>query len=95
MEVSRFRYPGDRNLIGNRVKEARLSENPPATQKDILARLENEGFIFDETVISKIEKGTRGVNTIELFALAKVLKKTPNWLLDFDSLRQLYVADEK
>jgi transcriptional regulator with XRE-family HTH domain len=52
----------DRNLIGKRVKEARLSENPKVTQKDFLARLELEGLKLDVTAISKIETGSRHVN---------------------------------
>jgi hypothetical protein len=71
----------DRNLIGDRVKQARTSCRPKITQNDLLARLEIRGIILNETAISKIEAKTRPVTDIELVAIAESLDVTVNWLL--------------
>lgn len=71
----------DKNLIGNRLRQARLAESPKATQKDISARLEVLGIKRSDSSIGKIEAGTRPVSTVQLMALAKVMKVSAAWLL--------------
>ena len=70
-----------KNIIGARVREARLRAKPKTTQKDLLARLEIREIYLEKTAISKIEAGTRSVNDKELLAIADALHVTPNWLL--------------
>lgn len=70
-----------KNRIGNRLREARLSERPKATQEDVSARLAIMGVSLSASSIGKIENGTRPVTDIQLCALAKALKVTPAWLL--------------
>lgn len=71
----------ERNLIGDRVREARLSTKPKITQKDLLARLEVRGINLEKTTISKIESKTRSVTDIELVAIADSLNVSIKWLL--------------
>ncbi len=70
-----------KNRIGNRLREARLSERPKATQEDVSARLATMGVSLSASSIGKIENFTRPVTDIQLCALAKALKVTPAWLL--------------
>lgn len=70
-----------RNLIGDRVKEARLKAKPKVTQTDLLARLATRGISLEKTTISKIEAKTRPVTDIELVAIADALKVDILWLL--------------
>ena len=70
-----------RNISGERIRLARLSEKPPATQKDISARLELNGIILSDSSIGKIEHGASAVTDIQLKAFAKVLKVKISWLL--------------
>jgi len=70
-----------KNIIGKRVREARLRAKPKITQVDLLARLEIREIYLEKTAISKIEAGTRPVNDKELLAFADALHVTPNWLL--------------
>ena len=70
-----------RNIIGVRVKEARLKERPIATQKDLSARLESYGVILSYSAIAKIESGVNAVSDIQLVAFAKALKVSTAWLL--------------
>lgn len=70
-----------KNRIGGRLREARLSERPKATQEDVSARLATMGVSLSASSIGKIENGTRPVTDIQLCALAKALEVTAAWLL--------------
>jgi transcriptional regulator with XRE-family HTH domain len=70
-----------KNIIGDRVQQARKAAKPPITQTDLVARLEVQGMKVDQSVISKIESGQRPVFDFEVVALAKVLKVSVGWLL--------------
>ena len=73
--------PTQRNLIGDRVRQARLRAKPKITQTDLLARLAVRGIELEKTTISKIEAKTRPVTDIELVALAEALGVSILWLL--------------
>jgi transcriptional regulator with XRE-family HTH domain len=70
-----------KNLIGDRLRLARLTKKPIVRQKDLLARLDLMEIYMPESSISKIEAGTRSVTDIELAAIAKALRVDVNWLL--------------
>jgi transcriptional regulator with XRE-family HTH domain len=74
-----------KNIIGERVRAARMKEKPKVTQLDLLARLEIRGIYLEKTAISKIETGTRPVSDKELVAIADALRVTPNWLLKIEN----------
>ena len=73
-----------KNLIGERVRQARLRAKPKITQLDLLARLEVREIYLEKTSISKIEAGTRLMTDKELVAIADALHVTPNWLLKIE-----------
>ncbi len=70
-----------KNLIGDRVREARHRRNPKITQIDLLARLAIRGVYMESTSISKIESYKRPVSDIELVAIAEALNVNILWLL--------------
>ena len=70
-----------RNIIGERVKEARLQFTPPLTQDQLSGRLAKEGTQIDRVVLAKIEGGLRCAFDYEVRALASVLRVDANWLL--------------
>jgi transcriptional regulator with XRE-family HTH domain len=70
-----------KNLIGDRVREARHRRNPKITQLDLLARLAIRGIYLESTSISKIESYKRPVTDIELVAIAEALNVSVLWLL--------------
>ncbi|MBS4535587.1 helix-turn-helix transcriptional regulator [Clostridium sp. D2Q-14] len=72
----------DRNLIGDRVREARHKSKPKITQVDLLARLAVRGIELEKTTISKIESKKRPVTDIELLAIADALNVDILWLLN-------------
>ena len=70
------------NIVGNRVRDARLKAKPPITQEDLVARLQVLGLSYiDQAKISRIESGDRPVYDYEILALAKALGISVNWLL--------------
>ncbi len=73
-----------KNVCGARIREARLSEVPKATQKDISARLQLQGINMSESSVGKIELGLRPITDIQLIAFAKALKVSCAWLLGED-----------
>lgn len=73
-----------KNLIGPRVRIARLKQKPKITQVDLLARLAVRGIELEKTAISKIESRKRPTSDIELVALADALGVNILWLLGKD-----------
>jgi transcriptional regulator with XRE-family HTH domain len=71
-----------KNVIGNRVRKARKDAEPPVTQLDLVARLGLQSMKVDQSIISKIENGTRPVYDYELPKIARALKVTVGWLLN-------------
>ena len=70
-----------RNIIGDRIREARLLFDPPLTQDQLAGRLAREGIQIDRVALAKVETGIRCAFDFEVKALAAVLKVDANWLL--------------
>lgn len=70
-----------KNIIGERVRQARKNAKPPITQLDLVARLQMAGIKIDQSGVSKLESGIRPVSDIEVVELAKALKVEVGWLL--------------
>lgn len=71
-----------KNVVGERVRQARRNAKPPITQNDLVARLQVLGMKIDQSGISKIEGGRRPVFDFEVIALSKALNVMGNWLLE-------------
>jgi len=69
------------NIVGTRVKQARLGAKPPLTQAALSQKLAKLGVNIDRAGIGKIEIGARGVLDFEVVALAKALGVRSSWLL--------------
>ncbi len=74
-------HNGSKNIIGKRLREARMNAKPQITQQDLSARLEVLGYNIDRVSISKIESGDRFVADYEVVGLAKALSVSIEWLL--------------
>ena len=74
-----------RNIIGQRVREARLRFSPPLTQDQLSGRLAAEGTELDRVAIAKIESGMRSAFDFEVRALAVVLKIDVRSLLGMET----------
>jgi HTH-type transcriptional regulator, cell division transcriptional repressor len=69
-----------RNVIGRRIREARLKSTPPVSQDDLAGRLAARGIVLDQTAISRIERQERYLMDYEVAAIAKCLKVSVAWL---------------
>ena len=70
---------GPRNIIGNRVRKARLAMD--VTQDELSGRLASRQVCLDRVAITKIENGQRCVFDFEVAVIAEALKVDVRWLL--------------
>jgi transcriptional regulator with XRE-family HTH domain len=68
------------NIIGPRVKQARLNTTPRLTQYQLAIRLQTLGMNIDRAGVAKIELGLRQVTDIEISILAQALGVNIAWL---------------
>lgn len=73
------------NLVGKRVKKARLARKPKLSQDALSGKLAGRGVTIDRAGIAKLEGGTRYVSDFEVKALAAVLHVSVAWLLGSES----------
>lgn len=82
--VKRTRLLKSKNVIGARVRQARMAMSPAVSQDDLCGRLAREEIIMTQTAVSKLENGERYVMDYEALAIAKVLKVKISWLYGED-----------
>ncbi|HWA27945.1 MAG TPA: helix-turn-helix transcriptional regulator [Lacunisphaera sp.] len=73
------------NIVGKRVKKARLAAKPKLSQDALSGKLAARGVTIDRAGIAKLERGSRYVSDFEVKALAAALGETVGWLLGVDS----------
>ena len=69
-----------RNIIGTRVREARLKHKPSVSQDDLAGKLAGQGILMDRTAVSRIENQSRYAMDYEAAAIARALKISVAWL---------------
>lgn len=69
-----------KNVIGHRVREARLALTPAVSQDDLCGKLARLGVQMTQASISKLENGQRYVMDYEAVALGKALRVRVSWL---------------
>lgn len=77
--MKKFVYEGKSNVSGDRVRELRLRRR--LSQSALAAKMQTEGVIVEQDVISRIESGTRLVTDYELLALVKIFEVTSDWII--------------
>jgi len=73
---------GERNVIGHRIREARLKHKPIVSQEDLAARLATRGVYFDRSAISRMEQQGRFIRDYEIIAIAEALKVPVAWFFE-------------
>ena len=68
------------NIVGKRVKKARLALKPKLSQDALSGKLAGRGVVVDRAGIAKLEAGVRYVSDFEVKALAAALGVTVTWL---------------
>jgi transcriptional regulator with XRE-family HTH domain len=69
-----------RNVIGGRIRQARLKCAPAVSQEDLAGRLAARNITIDRSAISRIESGARYLMDYEIAAIARSLKVSVGWL---------------
>ena len=69
-----------RNVIGARVRQARLKSSPAVSQDDLAGRLATQGIVMDRSAVSRIESQARYAMDYEAAAIARALKVSVAWL---------------
>jgi len=78
--VKRTRASELKNVIGERVRLARLAMRPRVSQDDLSGRLAAKGIQITQTGISKLENRRRYVMDYEVIAIARALRVSVSWL---------------
>lgn len=78
--VKNTRQSKFKNIIGDRVRLARIAMKPSVSQEDLSGKLARVGIQITQTSLSKLENRQRYVMDYEALALAKVLKVDVAWL---------------
>jgi hypothetical protein len=78
--VKKTRASPFKNVIGHRVRTARLAMEPEVTQEDLCGRLARQGVQFTQASLSKLENRQRYAMDYEIAALAKALRVKVGWL---------------
>jgi hypothetical protein len=73
------------NIVGKRVRKARLTAKPKLSQDALSGKLAARGVTIDRAGIAKLEAGSRYVSDFEVKALAGALAVTVGWLLGAES----------
>ena len=77
-----YDFNGSKNISGERIKEAR--KRLQLSQEMLAAKLQVEGVNIERDSVSRIEIGTRFVADYEILVLSKILKVTPEYLLNME-----------
>lgn len=73
-----YDYNGSANIVGKKIKEARVAKN--LSQEELAIKLQLKNIIVGQKVISRIEKGERFVADYELLGISEILKVDLYWL---------------
>lgn len=75
-----------KNVVGSRIRDARLQASSRVSQEELAARLQALGVDMDQTAISRLESGERQVTDIELLAICHALGTSVAALFEGTSL---------
>ena len=73
---------GNYNMVGRRVEQRRKELG--VKQKELLARLQDQGIELNSSGLSKLEGQLRKVNDAELVALSRALDVSMEWLVGLE-----------
>ena len=71
-----------RNVIGHKIRKARLESKIKISQDDLAGKLARQGIQMDRSAISRIESRTRYLMDYEIVAIAEALKKPVAWFFE-------------
>ena len=70
--MKKYNYDNQKNISGERIRQLRKANK--LSQNQLAIKMQTEGVIMEQDVISRIESGQRILVDYELFALAQIFK---------------------
>lgn len=80
--MRKFQFEGKNNVSGDRIRQLRVLAR--LSQAELAAKMQTEGAIVEQDVISRIESGRRLVTDYELFVLTRIFNTSSDWLIGAD-----------
>ena len=77
--VKKFQFEGKGNVSGDRIRELRLKAR--LSQAALAAKMQTEGVIAEQDVISRIESGSRLVTDYEILVLTRIFNVSADWII--------------
>ena len=77
--MRKFEFEGRKIVSGDRIRELRLRAR--LSQAALAAKMQTEGLVVEQDVISRIESGSRLVTDYELLVLTRIFGTTADWLI--------------
>ena len=77
-----FQFEGKNNVSGDRIRQLRVLAR--LSQAELAAKMQTEGAIVEQDVISRIESGRRLVTDYELLVLTRIFNTSSDWLIGAD-----------
>lgn len=80
--MRKFQFEGKNNVSGDRIRQLRVLAR--LSQAELAAKMQTEGAIVEQDVISRIESGRRLVTDYELLVLTRIFNTSSDWLIGAD-----------
>lgn len=77
--MKKFQFEGKGNVSGERIRELRLKAR--LSQAALAAKMQTEGVIAEQDVISRIESGSRIVTDYEILVLTRIFNVSADWII--------------
>ena len=77
--MRKFQFEGKNNVSGDRIRQLRVLAR--LSQAELAIKMQTEGAIVEQDVISRIESGRRLVTDYELLVLTRIFDTSADWLI--------------
>lgn len=77
--MKKFKFEGKGNVSGDRIRELRLKAR--LSQAALAVKMQTEGVIVEQDVISRIESGSRLVTDYEILVLTRIFNVSADWII--------------
>lgn len=77
--MKKYNYENQKNISGERIRQLRKANK--LSQNQLAIKMQTEGVIMEQDVISRIESGQRILVDYELFAMAQIFKVSSDWII--------------
>lgn len=84
--MKKYNYDNQKNISGERIRQLRKANK--LSQNQLAIKMQTEGVIMEQDVISRIESGQRILVDYELYALAQIFKVSSDWIIGLSDERK-------